>query len=293
MANVRSSKAKGKSVKKKKRKKRSFGVVIPTEPEEPENDIDEHAILVHGEKKVGKTTIAMAGRKTLLLQHDPKQRSYRRYEILCRDWATSLGAIKKLERDLHGYDRICIDGADQWYHQCMKFVCAERGIRHPGDENWGGAWNAVRDEFTTALSRFLDLPCSCWLICHSHWKEVELRDGTTIDRLVPRLTSTSEELINGAVDGVFAYEFEGADGHRILRLQGDNRVMAGHRMDTANNPHFRCLRTGKPIRKLIMGNTPEEASEILELAFNNKYEVPIKQKKKKKKKKKGGFLKGS
>lgn len=292
MAKVRSSKNESKLAKRKKRKKQSFGVTIPTEPEEPENNIDEHAILVHGEKKVGKTTVSMAGRKTLLLQHDPKQRSYRRYEILCRDWATSLGAVKKLEKDLYGYDRICIDGADQWYRQCVKFVCEKRGINHPSDESWGSAWDAVRDEFARALTRFLDLPCSCWFTCHSHWKEVELRDRTMIDRLVPRLTSMPEELINGAVDAIFAYEFEGSDGHRILRLQGDDRVMAGHRMDTADSPHFRCVRTGKPIRKLIMGNTPEEASKILELAFSNKYEVPIRQKKKKKKKKKGGFLKG-
>ncbi len=267
-----------------------LGVTLPTKMLEPVNNMNNYSFLFHGEKKVGKTSTVLEAGNVLFLQHDPPQTALKRFEIYCSDWRTFKTALRLLEKECKKakpiYEHVCIDGADRWYGNCLKYVCEKRGIDHPQDEGYGKGWSAVRTEFDEAVSRVLSLPLGRWFISHSSWKEQELRDGRTVDRLLPRLPGQAEEILNGAVDAWFAWDAEGRDGHRVLILQGDEVTGAGHRIDTEDAPHFRCARTGKPIKKLILGDSPRSSYETLVAAFDNEYTVPVKKGVKHKKKRK-------
>lgn len=269
--------------KKKVRKppKKKIGVVLPTEYEEPVDDINRYSFLIHGEKKIGKTSLSLQGGKVLLLQNDPPQLAYRRLELVTSTWELFRKALRELEKlakkpKRFPYDRIVVDGADTWYKRCQHWVCEERGIQHPEDEGWGRGWDALRQEFDQAVTRLLSLPCGVWFLCHSTWKEIETRRGDKIEKLVPKLTSMGEEILNGKVDAWLAYDFDG--NRRVLFLQGDERTGAGHRLDVTDYPHFRDKK-GEPLKYIRMGKSPSTAYKRLLAAFNNEYSHPSKKRK--------------
>lgn len=251
----------------KKKVRDKIEIELPTEYEMPDVNLRDFSLLIHGEKKIGKTTLAMQGGRVLVLQFDPSQRCYKRLEVVLHSWQEFLAVLKKLEKaPANMYDRIVIDGTEIWYGMCQKFVCENLGIEHPGDEDFGKGWQALRDAFTTAVTRTLHLPYGVWFLAHSQWKEVKNRHGKKTDKLVPRLPSQAEEVLNGRVDGWFAYDYEAGD--RVLILMGDEMTGAGHRMDSADAAHFRS-KAGNRIRYIKVGNSPQEAYARLESAFNN------------------------
>ena len=235
MAKVQRSKSKSTKKKKPKAKLKPsrIDIELPTDLEEPSGAFEDFNLLVHGEKKIGKTSLALQGGKVLLLQHDPKQRAYPRMEIPLRSWREFRHTLKLLQKQItkkkYPYDRVVVDGADVWYQNCMEYVCKLLGITHPEDMGWGKAWAAVRGEFSECLRDLLDLPCGVWFLCHSTWKEVTDEDGDKAEKLLPRLGSQAEEILNGMVDGWFCYDYRKRS--RVLILEGDQYTGAGQRMD--------------------------------------------------------------
>jgi len=275
---------------KRKRKEAKIKVVLPEEYTEPAANFNDYALLIHGEKKIGKTSLSLQGPgNVLLLECDPPQLAYRRKELQLPNWATFLAILERLEQEAGSdtpfpFDRVVLDGADIWYQRCLEYVCKQRVITHPEDEAYGKGWHGVRKEFTQAVDRLLRLPCGTWFLCHSSWKEVKLRKGGKVDKLLPRLSGQAEEILNGKVDGWFAYDYDG--DNRILILQGDDMTGAGHRLDSSDAPHFRNP-DKKPLRSIRMGTTASKAYENLEAAYNNMY-IPPKKPESKHRVKKGG-----
>ncbi len=249
-------------------------VTLPTKPTKGSSLLDDYSILIHGEKKIGKTTMAMQGGKVLLLQCDPPQKAYKRLEIQIPNWPTFLAALKLLERAArrrkYPYDRVVLDGADTWFNLAQDYACKQLGIEHPEEAPWGKGWGKVRSVFTDGLRRFLCLPKGRWLLCHSVWRETELHTGAKIDKLVPRLSGMADEIVNGFVDAWFAYVYHGEERRLILR--GDERVAAGHRIDTAGNHHFRSTDDNR-LRTIRLGTSPKQSFESLSEAFLNRYRV--------------------
>lgn len=252
-------------------KRKKDQVHLPTKLKEPAGDFDDYSVLVTGEKKIGKTSLAIQEPQTLLLQCDPPQRAYRRMETVLHNWRESRDALKQLtERaraDRFPWRRICLDGADTWYQMCLVQTCLDRGIEYPEDEEWGRGWNALRQEFTKAVNQLLRLPCGVWFLCHAVWQEVKGEDGKKFDRLSPRLPGMAEEILNGRVDIWIAYDYHHRD--RVLILQGSQRYGAGHRLDE----HFRSRRTGEPLRSIKAGTSAAEAHANLLAAFHNEYRL--------------------
>lgn len=245
-------------------------VILPTEYREPSSDLNQYAIMIHGDKKVGKTLLANRGGRTLFLQCDPSQKAYRVLETLINNWAQFLNALKQLEeiakKGALPYDRVVIDRIDVLYHYAMTSACTKLAIEHPGDEGYGKGWDAVRKTFTDGVDRFLALPCGRWFLCHSAWKEVETREGTKIQKLLPILPKQAEEVVNGKVDAWCAYTYKGTE--RILIVRGDERTGAGNRMDEEGFEHF-VTPSGEKVVEIPMGKSATEGYENLVKAFNN------------------------
>ena len=252
-------------------------VTLPKKTIKPVTNFNDFSFLFHGEKKIGKTTLAMEGGRILFLQFDPPQRAYERMEILCKSWETFLASIRALEKADAPYDRVVVDGADVCYHLCEKFVCEKLVIDHPSDEPWSKGWTLLKREFSEAVDRLLTIDCGVWFICHSTWKEIDIRSHGKVvgklEKLVPKLPGTAEEILNGRVDGWFAYDYEGSK--RVLIIQGDERTGAGHRLDQDGYPHFRSG-NGDAIERISMGKSPKVAYKRLVSAFNNEYTPPKK-----------------
>lgn len=262
-------------------------VRLPTRMSEPVPDMINYSFLIHGEKKGGKTSTVHQAGDVLFLQHDPPQKALKRWESYCPDWPTFMSLLKQLERAIEKgkcrFDHVCVDGVDRWYQHCLQYVCAKRGVDYPSTTDFGKDWKAVRTEFDSAVVRLLALPLGRWFICHSKFKEIKQRDGAKVDRLLPNMSGQAEETLNGMVDAWFAYDRVGITGSRVLILEGDEVTGAGHRIDTEDDPHFRCSRTGKKLTQIGMGSSPREGYANLVAAFDNEYESDRPKKKKKRK----------
>lgn len=250
---------------------------LPMEYEEPINDMDAFSFLIHGEKKVGKTTLALQTDskedKVLTLQFDPAQRAYRRMEIVIRSYGQLKIVLKKLTKLAKSgrfpYKRIILDGAQQWYQLVEQAVCEKLVINTLNEGDWGEGYILTKKWFNEQVDRILDLPCGRWFLAHSSWKEVETHEAETVTKLLPVLDKRAEEILNGKVDAWFAYDYVG--DRRVLFLQGNEKIGAGHRLDQEGFEHFRTPK-GRPIQELDMGDSPREAYANLVSAFNN--EIP-------------------
>lgn len=241
-------------------------VDLPTERSTPVEDINRYHFLIHGEKKIGKTTLATAQDGVLLLTFDPLQLAYSLYQRHVPTWAHWMAYLVKLESipyDQFPYTRIVVDGADIWYRRCQTWVCKKLGITHPKDAPWGKGWDMLKETFSESLERLLALPCGSWFISHSAWREVETREkDRKIEKLVPLIKGGGEEILNGKMNGWFAYDYVGQD--RVLVILGDERVGAGHNIKN----HF-LTPSGERVREIPMGADEGEAYANLVNAFNN------------------------
>ena len=271
MPNVRV--AKGKTKKKKTQsflRKNKNNLSLPVSKSERSDDIRDYSLLVHGEKKIGKTTLFSMEEDNLFLEFDPVQQALEVYQVQCSKWEHFLEYLKLLEKESTKskpqFRTVTVDGVDLMYQSCFVYTCHSLGIEHPQDLNdFGASWTKIKRAFTDTIHRLLNLNgIACRFICHSTWKEIKERgSGNKIEKLVPTLTRQAEEVLVSLVDVWAAYIYD--VDMRVLVIKGDETIGAGHRID-----HKFLTKSGKRIEDIPMGSSPEEAYQNLVSAFNGK-----------------------
>ena len=255
------------------RQKKAGGFKLPTEKRAKISNPWQFAYLITGEKKIGKTSFAIEGCNEPVLQFDKPQLAYDICEVMLKTWRESMDALKELEARAESgdfpYDRVIIDGVGEWYSMCQTATCKHFGIDHPSEEGYAKGWHHLRDNFTDAVNRLLRLQhtasCGIVFIAHAEWREVNIRGGGKVDKLVPNLGSRCEEIVNGKVDGWFCYDYVGEN--RVLVVRGDQTTGAGHRIDG----RFQTT-DDRQVVEIPMGNSAHEAMENFVKGFNNKLE---------------------
>ena len=253
------------------RKSAAAGFKLPTKRRKPTASPWQYAYLLTGEKKIGKTSLAIAGCEEFVMQFDKPQLAYNIREHMIKSWKESIKVIKALEVEAEGdkfpYERIIIDGVAEWYSMCQVECEKHFGVEHPSEVKWAQGWHWIRDNFTDAVNRLLRLQisaqCGIIFIAHAEWSEVKIRGGKTVDKLVPNLSAKCEEIVNGKVDGWFCYDYDDSD--RVLIVRGDQTTGAGHRIDG----RF-VTPDGRRISEIHMGDSASEGLENFLNAFNNK-----------------------
>ena len=243
-------------------------VSLPTEPTELSKDIRDFSMLIHGEKKIGKTSLLAQEPGTLFLEFDPLQKGVSIYQRQVPDWPHFLAYIKLCEEQVAAgkfkFRNIVIDGVDLMYKYCFKWSCKQMVIEHPNDENdFGKSWNVINGNYREAFLRLRNLPgVAIRLVCHSKWHETKTRGGGSTEKLVPTLTASAEEALVGDIDIWAAYAYDGK--RHVLIVKGDERTGAGHRVDHA----FRTPE-GEMVEEIDLGDSPQEAYRRLVAAFEN------------------------
>ena len=258
----------------KKSTARAYDVSLPTEPSQPADDLHRYGFLIHGEKKLVKTTLGIEGVDALVLQFDRPQLAYKIKEKVVEDWKHSVLVIDEIERQVKAgefkFDRIVIDGVGDWWNMAEAFVCKKYVIDDLKDLEWGQAFRSLKNTFLGQVNRLHRLQrtaeCGLFYICHSEWREMQVRKGAPkVNKLSPMLASRCEEIVNSKVDATFAYDRHGR--RRVLVLLGDEMTMAGHSIDG----HF-LTRDGRRVEEIDMGGSAADAAASLIEAFNNEKE---------------------
>ena len=244
-------------------------VSLPSKPTTPSNDIRDFSILIHGEKKGGKTSMLSQEEGAFFLEFDPLQKGLAIYQRHVNTWPELLAYIKILEEESTKKDcrfrTVVVDRVDIMYDKCFNYVCKKLVIDHPNDEkDFGKSWKAISDEFKDAVLRLMSLRnIAARFICHSQWKETKDRDGNEIDKLLPSLTSGADKALSGDVDIFACLTFIGKG--RYLIISGEETVGCGQRVAS----HF-LTPDGRKVQEIYLGTDEKQSYANFLAAFNNK-----------------------
>ncbi len=250
---------------------------LTEEASEPSGNLSDYSILIFGAKGIGKTDLASQFDNPYFLSLEPGTGGLRVRGSFVPDWRHFVGYIDLLEKRIKtkgDIGTVVVDVIDLAYDHVYDFVCKQLMVESPTEENdFGATWRKIRKMFREQMLRILSFPCGKIFLSHDTEKEVELRDGSTVDRIQPTMSKQAMQEVEGLVDIAGNYYFDGED--RFLRIDGSQTMVAKCRC----KEHF--LRAGgKPgvpgdrIKVIPMGRSAEQAYENLMTAFNNEQERP-------------------
>jgi hypothetical protein len=251
---------KGVSLQKKVEPREVVELSLPSQPSEPAKNIGDYSILIYGEKKIGKTTLASQFEEAFFLMCEPGGKALRIYQRPVRNWEEFKKYVALLVRD-RKFKTVVVDTVDNAYKMCADFICRKLVIQNLSDEEWGNGWKAARDEFSSEMSKLLHAK-GVVFISHATEHEIKTRSGDKYHRISPTMSGQAREFLEGIVD-IWAYYFYEKQG-RFLLIQGNDHVGAGHRVE--NRFEFT---DGTPIIEIPMGSSSEEAHANFIKAFNN------------------------
>lgn len=240
--------------------------VLSTEITQPSDRLQDYIMLISGEKKIGKTTLAnMFGKQAYFLAFEVGYRGLRLRKSDIPDWRTAKLAGRALAKAGMKYGPIVVDTVDKAYDACERYVCEKLAIKNLADEEWGKGYAEAKREFDEWISGLTRIGNGLVFITHAELREVKTRDGEKYDRVLPTMAKQARKVIEPLVDIWTYYTYDGK--RRVLILEGDDHVSAGHRlMERFRTP------SGQALRQVDMGRSPQEGFANLERAFNNQYD---------------------
>jgi len=237
-------------------------LTLPKERSTPCDKLQDYSMLLYGEKKIGKTSLASKFKKAFFMLCEPGGKALSLYSRPVRNWLEFKTYVRLIIKSSE-FENVVIDTADYSYEYCFDYVCKKMVIDHPSDEAWGKGWKAVKKEYAAEINKLLHSGKGVIFISHAREEEVEKRGGEKFNRTASTLAGQAKELLEGLVDVWAYYTYEG--DQRVMIIQGDDYIDAGHRIEG------RFLYTdGTPIRKIPMGNSKDEAYQNFVDAFENK-----------------------
>lgn len=296
MAKLKKLKSSKISKENKKSRKVGVSVKLPKKKNKPSDKLVDYSILLYGAKKIGKTSLASHFPDAYFLSTEPGTKALEVFASPVSNWKEFDAYLDLLEKDGDGSDfsTIVVDTVDILYEYAFKFICDKEMIEDPNEMNdYGKTWKKIKKTFADGILRLLNLDKGVILISHDVEKEVELRNGDTVDRVQPTMSRQAMEVVEAIVDIICNYSY--TDDKRTLRIDGTQTTVAGCRLENNFIVKGKNPRSSKGrVITIDMGDTSSQSYENFKSAFNNKQESqyapgtePIKKKKKKKLKKKG------
>jgi hypothetical protein len=260
-------------------KKLSTALSLPTQLNEPPENLTDYCAMVYGRKQWGKTTLSSQYPNSYNFQFEPGRRGLRIFQVAPKSYSEAIEYIG-LFLDSE-YDYAIFDTVDRFYDMLLREECLElsNGDKdHPGKFGKEGysIWDYVKNKFEQI---FIDLrSADKKFILVSHDKKVEQkdRDGAEWSRIEPTCKPAAWKIAQSMCDFVFHCDFLGGD--RIITVRDlDNSTLA------SCNPDIDCFLdpNGEPLRRFKIPNQKDGAFSALQAAFDNElfdydYEPPKK-----------------
>ncbi|MGE8033892.1 hypothetical protein B1B04_09390 [Lysinibacillus sp. KCTC 33748] len=208
--------------------------LLAIQPHQISRDLREKIVVIYGEPKVGKTTIASQFPKALLLAFE---KGYNALAGVMAQNVTKWADFKKVLRQLENaqvkekFETIIVDTADLSYASCEKFILQREGVDKIGDIPYGGGYKLVRDEFDTVLRSIPMMGYGLVMISHAQVQTITAEDGAEYSKTVPTLTKQPRGIVLSMAD-IIGYaksiEREG-ESKTALFLRGTQQFEAGSR----------------------------------------------------------------
>ncbi|MBC8466067.1 ATP-binding protein [bacterium] len=213
---------------------------LPKEKTEPQVDLSDQTILIHGNAKIGKSEFCCNAPESLFLATEAGLNHLTAFQIPIGTWDDLLEACAEISLGEHNFQTIVLDTVDNAFLMCSEYICKLHGIKHPSDLGYGKGFALINNEFYRVLNKLSLMPYGLFLISHTQEKEVETRTGKII-KFVPSLSDKVGRMVTGMCDFVLYFdsedEVQDKDNiieRRIIRTKPSQRIVAGDR--TGNLP---------------------------------------------------------
>jgi len=252
--------------------KPKLNLSLPDEVNVPSDSLADYSVLIYGAKKIGKTSLCARFPNTFFMACEPGTKGLKVYTRPVRNWEEFIGYVELLEKDTK-FSTVVVDTIDMAYEYAFSYICRKKMINHPHEEDdYGATWKEITETFRNGVLRLIGLSKGVIFTSHDVEKEIELRDGSKIDRVQPTMAKSAMGVVEALVDIIFNYAYDGSK--RIIRLDGRQDLVAGNRVEE----HFirkggDYTTPGDRVITVSMGKTAEEAYLNLMDAFNNKQDV--------------------
>lgn len=229
----------------------------------PSGSLSDYNILIYGEPKIGKTLLADQFPGAYFFLFEPND-SYGLLKSDINDWDQFEDLVDQFVDGGHDAATAVCDGMRTGYDIALASAGAKHGFDHPGGMNdRGSSWDKVKKTFVRPLRKLMSAKFGSIFVCHEYQKDIETASGRTFVKVQPDLSGQAASFVVGNTYNIFYYHYD--EGQRWLQIEGDEFIVAGHRM----LGHFRTTK-GDPVYRIPMGNSPEEAFANLQKAFDNK-----------------------
>ena len=204
-------------------------------PHEVSRDLCGYTVMLYGEPKTGKTTIASQFPKALLLAFETGYLAIP--GIMAQPinkWSEFKQVLKQLKDDKahEQFSNIVIDTADIAYDLCEKFICNQAGVSAINEIPYGQGWSKASKEFDEALRSIPQMGYGLVMISHSQDKSFVDENGVEYNQIVPTLANRPRLIVDRMSDIIgFAHASQEEDGtvHTTLYMRGTPRFVAGSR----------------------------------------------------------------
>lgn len=239
---------------------------LPSEPTPAREELSDFLLLIHGEKKIGKTAIASMFPDVFFLFFEPGGRGLSLTGETIVSWDHFLAISKALVKSKR-FKTVVVDTVDEMFKMCDAWSRKRLGIEHPSDLEWGKGWSFVEDQFRNAMFGLQRMGRGLVLVSHTEEKEVKRRNGTSYTRIQSSCPGAARRYVDATADVWMYAHFDG--DRRVLQIVGDELVSAGHRLEG----HFNYT-DGEPMTEIPMGRNRAEAYKNLVAAFENRFTNP-------------------
>lgn len=246
----------------KTRSRKRKRITLPTRKSDTIDDLGKTPIMIYGDRKIGKTTLAGQFPSNFFFMFEPNQ-TYSLYQKDIAIWEDFLELTDQIIEGDHDFRTVTIDTGQPAYSAALEYACRVHGFSHPTDEGYGKGWDMLRKDFYSPVLKLMRSGLGFIVICHALDKDIKTRSGNDFQKMVPELSKQADTLWTSQIYNIFYYGIEGTD--RFLQILGDDYITAGHRM----KGHF-LTPAGERVWRVPMGDSEDEAFENLMIAFNNK-----------------------
>ena len=215
--------------------------LLNLQPQQISRDLRGKFILLYGQPKVGKTTLAAELDHVLICGFE--QGTNALHNVLVQpivkweDWKQVVRQLvkdkDKLSDKIH---TIAVDTVDEAYKLCEKYVCQQANVDTIKEvAAFGGGYKILDDEFSSTLRDLSYAGYGLLFISHSKDKEMIDEKGEKYNQIVPALADRPFNIINKMVDIItYLRQIEVKEGEetvkkRFLFFREDNRFYAGSR----------------------------------------------------------------
>lgn len=252
-------------------------VELNLDPNQPPGKLTDYSILIYGNKKIGKTSLACEFPGAYVLGTEMGFKALRARGNFVRDRHETEDVVDQLVELNDPSLLVVVDTVDMIYEHIYWDVCNRLKISSPTEENdFGGTWRVIRKAFRAVVDKLLSLPGGVIFLSHDVEKEVILvtaEGQQKIDRVQPSMTKQAMGEVEGPVDIMAYYGYDG--NQRYLWIDGSQTLSSGSR------PKYNFIRrggkagvSGDRIKRIPMGGSSAEAYANLIKAFDNQQEHP-------------------